>query len=319
MKDCPEPGVYKAVPYSDYAEWDALNISSLLWGLMGDGMTVNMRRLKAFLDGEIGHKSSDELRFGRAFHCQLLEPHLFTDEFVVLDLCEKKVNREQPDGSKKQEPCGNAAKYMTADGSPRCGLKGHKPPKAEELEDYVTPAEREMIRRMREAANEHPEVRAIHNRGGSEVCVVADMHGQRCKARLDKFVRSRDGAWIVDIKTIDPKKLHRDGWSKAIDSHNYHVKAAFYIDIVAAVLGRRPEFLWVACGKGEGFDAAPFAPHPTDILQGRGIYTELLSAYGAATATGKWPGAFPAGSTGGPEVIARPAYAISRLKTLYGA
>jgi len=72
----PPIGLYHDIPFDTYKAWPALNASTLVHG------RTNMEHLKEAIDGHMGMDSKD-LAFGRAFHCRLLEPHLYHERYLM--------------------------------------------------------------------------------------------------------------------------------------------------------------------------------------------------------------------------------------------
>jgi hypothetical protein len=277
----PEPGIYEGVPFAEYREWEAMNASTLVYGLQ------SMRHLHAALHGLMG-KDSPALRFGRAMHSRLLEPDLYAAEWPVAGPCSQFVGS----GRRKNKPCGRPGRYASPDGHLWvCGQ--HKLDGYAEPADYVTAEEHARIERIRRHAMEHAEIRHLRRFPGSETSLVFDLLGVRCKARLDKLVRTDAGAVIVDLKKVAAGRLTERAWQRSVRDYAYHFKAAFYLDGLKALTGDEATFSWVVLEDGEPFDVALFYADPFTLDAGRQDYVRVLDGFKRATESGVWPGAFP--------------------------
>jgi hypothetical protein len=272
----PDIGVHPDISFEEYKAWDAMNASTLVEGLH------SMRRLKAKLDGKLPDKDSDALRFGRAVHCRLLEPERYPFAFPVADQCAKLMGQ---DGEKR---CKNRGKYMNNDGW-WCGQ--HTPAEFTEPSDYVTEEESERVEAIRENAFAHREIQQIRRFKGSEVSLVFDLCGVRCKARIDKWI-SQGGGFIIDVKTVS-RPITEDGWARTIVDLNYHIKAGFYIEGIKACLGIEPEFWHVVIETAAPFDVAAFRLPDFDRQVGAWEVRRILTSYRKCLESNEWPGAFP--------------------------
>ena len=73
-EDCPAPGVYTGVSFSEYCEWDAINHSRL--------PLIDKSPLHCFVG-----RSYDEtkaMRFGSLVHCGKLEPDAIAQRYMVM-------------------------------------------------------------------------------------------------------------------------------------------------------------------------------------------------------------------------------------------
>lgn len=274
--NCPDPGVYPDVSFEAYVSWDAMNASTLVEGLH------SMRRLKAKIDGAFPDKDSDAMRFGRAVHCRLLEPDRYPTSFPTADRCAALMGK---DGEKR---CKNRGRFMNNDGW-WCGT--HQPAECVEPSDYVTEEELERVEAIRANAFQHREIQQIRRFFGSEVSLVFDLCGVRCKARLDKWIE-KAGGFIIDVKTLS-KPITEDGWSRTIVDLNYHFKAGFYIEGIKALLGIEPEFWHVVLETSPPYDVAAFRLPDFERQVGRYEVKRVLSMLARCRETNEWPGAFP--------------------------
>lgn len=284
---CPEPGIYYDVPFADYSRWSAMNGSTLCEGLL------SMLRLKAAIDGELDRGDTPAMRFGRAVHCRLLEPDKYPTAFPVAERCCATLKPKR----KGDEPgqCSHTGRYMAPNGWV-CGQ--HATEQDYEPPDFLMPEEAERVEKIRRNAlgdkeagvRGHEDVMWMAGRGHSEVSIVFDLSGVRCKARLDKWIP--DNSLIVDLKTISRPFSERVWLNTVLDLH-YHIKAAMYIEAAKSLGHERPAFAWVFVETSPPYDVAVIALAPDVESAGREDLLMLLSSYKSCLESGEWPGQYP--------------------------
>lgn len=267
----PNPGMHEGVPSDVYFGYtDAMNCSTLLHG------RTSMRHLKAAIDGEL-KLSSDALDFGKAVHCYLLEPDVFASEYEVAGPCEAVIKG----GANKGQMCGASGRGKR-DGKWYCGKKGHSSDADEFPTSLVSRADHNAIKSMGESLKRHKAVRLLRQNGGCEVSCVGELEGVLAKCRLDKWVppcRAYPNGCIVDVKTISRGGGTKRAFGKSVDSYSYDVRAAWYVDVVEVLTGKRPEFVWVCIEKETPFAVGVYEASPESIQWGRREYTSLLWEY----------------------------------------
>src|SRR5690606_23675225 len=137
----------------------------------------SMRRLRAAMDGKLPDSDSDAKRLGRAIHCRLLEPHLYPTSFPQVEKCSAKMKPAKKGDEPK--PCRNYGTVIKTDGEWLCGV--HAQGDEYRPVDFVTPEEAERVEEIRVNAFSHREIQHIRRFGGSEVSIVFDLCGVRCK------------------------------------------------------------------------------------------------------------------------------------------
>jgi hypothetical protein len=272
------------IPFAEYLKTPGMNPSTLVQAIVDPWTaTLSMEQLKDAIDGKL-NKPSDDKTFGRAFHTMLLEPDLFADQWRIQQGCCATLA--------KGGACKNAGRYI-AGGSWYCGT--HKPEGATEPEDAITEDEAARIREMCRKVKGHPVTRLIHQSGGVETTVRADLCGVPCKGRLDKYVESGPFAkTITDVKKIGVGKSNRAAFGREMLKWSYHVKAAMYVDLSNEMYGklddgRGHDFIWIAVE-----DSAPHGVYvhrmtQTEYAVGRSIYQAILRLYTICAAKGLWP------------------------------
>lgn len=281
----PEPGIYHDVPFDEYKRWDALNASTLIHG------RVSMLRLKAALDGELPDNDSKDRNFGSAAHCMILEGiEAFNERYKVSQPCCSALKT----GPNKGKPCGKESRYVDESELWYCG--SHRPKESSVYSHYVSPKEHRRLERMNHFIRRHNSVAMLRARGGCEVSFVADIHGVRCKGRLDKLIPETKQAYptILDVKTIREGRGSKEHLRQDILKYGYHVKAAFYIAGVRQhIKADYVDFDWVFIEKKPPYDIHPIEADELDLLIAKDELRILMRDYKQAMESGLWPGYQP--------------------------
>lgn len=137
---------------------------------------------------------------------------------------------------------------------------------------------------MRESVLNHPAAAlALETGGGKSLfCEDADT-GLQLKARPDWL----SGNVILDLKSCEDAS--KDGFSRAVAKWGYHVQAAFYLDVCAALNLGKEHFFFIACEKEPPYAVAVWELEPADIETGRSTYRRLLARYLDCVVDDKWP------------------------------
>ena len=271
-------GIHYGIPFADYATLPLLNATALSWG------EVTMQHLRAYLDGQIEHKS-DDLRFGKAFHARLLEPKVYGELYKIAYPCAAILKSGQRAG----EPCGLTPKVH--DGESWYCLK-HAPAHSHATEEYVTTEEAQHIERMHDAVCKHKIIRMMRQKGGYEAVVVWDCDGVPFKSRLDKFIPQANGvpATILDLKKVT---LGRGGdalFANAIRDYGYDVRAALYVDAIRQQSGVTPAFIWIIVEDAFPYSINVIQANKETLAIGRSKYKHAVANYKRCCETGHWPG-----------------------------
>jgi len=83
---------------------------------------------------------------------------------------------------------------------------------------------------------------------------------------------------LIDLKTTQDASL--DGFGKEIGKWNYHIQAAYYLDVHNAATGENlKDFFFIACEKKAPFALAVYQLSEVDIEAGREAYRATLKKY----------------------------------------
>lgn len=258
-------GIYPGMRFTDYRKVAALNCSTLAWG------KISMRHLRAAMDGRLASSDSAALAFGRAMHTRLLEP----DEF-------EKRHPIMPDfgdmrSSKNRAERDHWAETLPLDTEP------------------IDKADAAAIERCADELKNHPGESLRRARGEYEVVIVGELMGVKCKARLDKLIRSP--LTVVDVKKVGAPKMPSApagdpmSFESRIANYGYGMQAAFYSDLLAQHFGGTlPRWYWIVVEDGEPFSVGVYRASDSVIKTGRIEYEEVLARYKSCQSAGSWPG-----------------------------
>jgi exodeoxyribonuclease VIII len=225
-------GVYQDMPFSQYNELDAIR-SHDLTSFTKDPYTWKYEE-----------KPDSEASFfveGRLQHCLFLEPHVFHDEFVVAP----KVDRRTKAGKA-------------------------------EYEDFLASVnDRSVVTQdLYDACQERVEVLDAFRpqaKDSTEVSIVFDYYGNRCKARFDMIQNNV----IVDLKTC--RDASPKGFKQAIKSYGYHQQAAFYLDAAASAgMTEVDRFHFLAISKQHPYPYAVYELSDEAIEYGRALNEKAI-------------------------------------------
>lgn len=224
---------------------------------------INLSRLKLVRKSPLHFRNAEKapipdtkaLRFGRLEHWALFEPEKFTANVAIWT------------GKKKD---GKAWDAFKAEAGPK---------------EIATETEYRDAGRMRDAAFADPDVRRLLSDGLPEVTVIWEMHGFKCKTRVD---------WLSRVHGLSDAKSAVDGspeaFGKACCSYGYDVQAAWCVDAVYFAEGLELPFHDIAIEKTGGHVTQAYRATDAVLKRGRGLYVRWLERLAEAKASGFWPG-----------------------------
>lgn len=216
---------------------------------------------RAWLDSEQDNETP-ALLFGRAYHCRVLEPERFADEFAVMprfgDLRSSK-NRGRRDQWLEARP--GVAVITT--------------------EDY------DRIEAMHAALMRNPLAAGIFAEGHAEVTMrwVDEATGVQCKARNDWW---RPGELVADLKTTDDASP--TAFARSVHKYGYHIQHPHYCEGAAACGDPVKNFLIVAQEKEPPYLAAVYQIDAPAEQRGYELRARGLDTMRRCLETDTWPG-----------------------------
>lgn len=278
----PKPGLYRDIPYPEYASAMAVNQTALK---VIDQQTP--KHAKAYMHGRYLGTDGKDRRFGRAQHCFLLEPATFEERFLVANPCAELL----VSGQRKGETCGATASWReSATGTWFCGTHA-KARQCGQPEDYISETDMDRIRTASRELLTHNAVRLLRQHGGCEVTLFWERDGILCKGRVDKLIE--DGPYantIIDLKKIQPGRGTDAALQKAIHDYGYDMQAAWYSSGVGKLIGTNPHFAWIFMEDAEPFDVRAVEASAAMLVVGEAKVRRAWEVYRQCYETGHWPG-----------------------------
>lgn len=209
------------------------------------------------------------LAFGRAYHCRVLEPARFAEQYQVT-----------PDFGPLQSSRNRAARDEWLAAHPGVTLLAR---------DVM-----EQIEAMHAALMQHKVAAALMKSGLSEVTMrwTDRETGLPCKARADWWIPDR--GVLMDLKTTEDASP--DAFRRAVVQHSYHVQHAHYVDGAAECGETAKHFLIVAQEKRKPYPVAVY--HIDSFAEARGyeLRQRSMETLRQCMETDTWP-AYGAGIT----------------------
>lgn len=277
--ELPPAGIYPGVAFDQYRAWPAVNASVLKHGYYASPL-----HMRAAMDGVYGTADSEARKFGRAVHCRLLEPERFKTSFLIAGTCCEPLKT----GPRKGQPCGKQASHYL-DGKWFCGT--HATMEAATPGDYISQDEAARIEAIVGAVQRHKVVKLIRQHGGCEVSLVWSLYGVPCKARLDKLITGANCPdTIIDVKKCQAGSATEDAIQKSVRDYAWDMQASWYVDGVAAVLGKAPTFLWLFVEDSPPHDVVVVRASGSMLALGRAKYRRAIERYTWCLRANYWPG-----------------------------
>jgi exodeoxyribonuclease VIII len=185
-------------------------------------------------------QAKDHFVIGQATHAAILEPDLFTSEFVE----SPSFNMRTKDG-----------KQMFAN------FVEENPGK-----QILHPEDYKMCLDIRDAVYRHPVAPGLLKNGKTEQSfyVVDQETGELIKCRFD-FLQD-GGAIALDLKTT--KDASPRGFAKDAANYRYDIAPAWYFDVLRQLYGEVPKhWVWLAIEKVEPFALGIYYAKPEDIMR----------------------------------------------------
>jgi hypothetical protein len=200
-------------------------------------------------------KTTEAQVFGQALHTKVLEPELFDQQYLVT-----KLDRRTSEGKAAQADA--IARKLT----------------------IINPSDMLSIDAINSEIKSHKGAMKLLQNGAAEQTVIVELDGVLCKIRMD-YVR-KEGI-IIDLKsTLDASP---DAFLKTIINYNYHVQAAFYLDVLAETEHPSTHFAFIAVEKEAPFAVGAYTLDESFIELGRAKYKRALAIYKDCVANNYFP------------------------------
>lgn len=213
--------------------------------------------------------------FGNAVHTAVLEPATFDSRYTVAPP-EPECDKRTKEGKKIYKH------WVETVMGPWSKEHGHKIVlKQEELDD---------VRVMARRCFEHPKFHTLLSSGQTEVSYFSRCQktGLLKKCRADLI--SPSAKIICDLKTTSDASAN--GFARSVVKFLYHVKAAYYWDILKEIYGEEFVFTFMAAEKAPSYDVQMHELLNVHIQLGQMIYQPKLE-YIAKVLRGELTGMYP--------------------------
>jgi exodeoxyribonuclease VIII len=203
------------------------------------------------------------LVLGSAVHSIILEPDLFTSQYVPNPGIERRSNAGKAEWAAFVEE--HKGKTILTD------------------EQYQT------CLQVRDAVYRHPVASGLLRQAGQSeqtFYAIDSETGELIKCRLDRLPDS--GAMILDVKTTDDASP--GGFARSCANFRYPVQSAWYKDVLDAAVGGHPEdFVFIAVEKSPPYAIGVYFVDYTDEQRGRLAARRDLQRIVNAKRANYWP------------------------------
>lgn len=228
-------------------------------------------------------ESTEAKTFGNAFHCKVLRPDDFANEWRITESCRALTG--------KGNVCGNPGTRLKG-GEWVCGTHGRGLPDQMDALSLETVAKLDAM-----AAAYRSHARCRHYLYEIDVlqqeCVIIwtdPETGVRCKAKLDQWGMDEGRVVIPDLKSCPDASEEEFGWQ--IANYLYTMQAAMYSDGLSIVLGGElvENFQFLAIEKEPPYACCTWKLHQGDIALGRAQYRSAMAKWRTCHELNAWPG-----------------------------
>lgn len=222
---------------------------------------------------------TDALIFGSAYHCYVLEPERFDEEYYIFDdsvIYEILIGEgfKSPRSTKQYKEWAEAEMM-------KIGVK-----------KTIDKATFNTIKAMSAKLMKHQYAKLLLTGGRKEVGYLGSIETEvgeiNIKFKPDQLNDKK--RIIVDLKTCIDASV--DGFTKHAADLDYHIQASLYADLMELITGdERPwGFYFIAQEKKSPYAFNIFEASPQFITQGRYEYEQLLKLYKQCSDNDSWPG-----------------------------
>ena len=208
-------------------------------------------------------RSSPAQSLGTAIHMALLEPELFDKTYAIMP----RFDRRTKDGKAKAEEWELAYKGRTA----------------------ISQDDMDVIHKLHQKVFDDDFYQQFFSKGAKESSFFAidEKTGMKVRCRCDNMLEEKN--IIVDLKTTDCADEYV--FNSDITKYGYLTQGAFYMDVVHAATGVRPDaFVIIAVEKTNDCDMNAFYFDDEALEVGRRQYRQWLERLQSCVVSNNWPG-----------------------------
>jgi exodeoxyribonuclease VIII len=212
-------------------------------------------------------KSTEEMNFGSAFHCLVLEPEKFDEQFFML------IDSARPEPDKT---FGSKLNKEWRDNI----LKVNSDKIIISFDDF------NKIQSMISILSTDKQIKELLSNGIAETPILTELNNVKIKCKPDyKSIN-----YIIDLKTTTKGNSTPQQFCKTIANFMYHVQAALYLDACKEDDFFDRKFIIIAQEKEPPFLFSKFLLSENTISVGRYEYVNLLSIHKHCIDSNQWEG-----------------------------
>ncbi len=241
------------------------------------------------------------LILGEAAHLCILQPHLFTEHYIVAEPCSARLKS----GPRAGECCDAPGKNLVGD-EWFCSMHSKGLMDSAGTRQKLSQDDFDRAQCIRDAVHAHPAAKELL---ASATSFEASFfwrhqdHGVICKGRADILAA---GGIIGDVKTtLDASK---EEFARSVYKFGYHCQGAHYVDGLTTLGKSFSEFRIIAAEKEPPFAVAVYRLTMADLERGFALLQSLLATWKRCTESGKWPA-----YSEGVQELALPAWAARKM------
>jgi hypothetical protein len=222
---------------------------------------------------------TDALEFGRAIHCYILERDVFEQTYIVLpEDAPKRPTKRQVEAA-KPSPSTLEAICWWEEFDAVVAERGAAVISQDDRATIVAMAEALSAQEIESDSGAVAALSSLFSKGEGEMAYFwrDEPTGLMCRCKVDWLI----GNTVLDYKSTRDAQLH--AFRRQVGNLHYHMRAAFYLDGVEIVTGKRPtQYILLAQEKEAPYCAAPYKLLDVDIEQGRAEYRRALDRIAAS-------------------------------------
>ena len=227
---------------SDYH--DVVHLSSHMIKDLANRSLSDYHIYRKYIKRDLEQVSSDKFIIGSAFHCAVLEPHLFDSEYAV----QPKFDRRTKVGKE------GAAKWDEQN-------KGKQ---------ALTEGEFELVEKMAGCVNSNKFAKALLKDTSKEVSAFTLEKGMVVKGRIDAVnIENRYGIDLKSAEDVSPA-----GFAKAAANFRYDLQAYTYKKLFGL-----NDFIFICCNKKDPMEVAIYTLNDDFMEKAEEDYNDALSRW----------------------------------------
>ncbi|MBK1735579.1 hypothetical protein CKO15_09840 [Halorhodospira abdelmalekii] len=253
----PQAGIYSSMPNAVYHGAEGISSSQVR-----DLLRSPLHCWSRHLDPQRQETSpTPAMQLGTAVHSAVLEPGKWEQEYIVAPKVDRRTKAGKEAWATFQEEAGSRT-VLTAEQCDRAlAIAG--------------------------AVRGHSAARKLLAEEGAAEISVFDFdrtHDLLLKVRPDWWSERA----LVDLKTTTDASP--EGFRRKILALQYHVQAAFYIDLIEVATGDYHPWYWIAVETEAPYAVAVYHADHALIDEGRKLYKQALALYAECQTRDYWPG-----------------------------